>query len=36
MNRTYLDIARLPSQVAALIFADGTFAPKGARYRTGL
>ncbi|MHB0985127.1 MAG: hypothetical protein ACYC05_05985 [Sulfuricella sp.] len=28
----YIDTARLPSQVAPLIFADGTFALKGARY----
>jgi len=36
MNQTYLYTARLPSQVAPLIFAGGTFALKGARYCVGL
>lgn len=36
MNQTYFDTARLPSQVAPLIFADGTFALKGAQYCAGL
>lgn len=35
MNQTYLDIARSPSRVAPLIFAEGTFALKGARYSDG-
>ena len=36
MNQFYLDTARLLVQVAPLVFSDGTFALKDARYCAGL
>jgi hypothetical protein len=36
MNQLYLDTARLLTQVAPLVFADGTFALKGGTAINGL